>query len=104
MPPEEQKAPPRRPSVPKVPEPADTRGRTVDTSEVEQVKSELSEVKKELGEVRKELLRLKQEYREDFDRVMDDSKEDKKQMAELRIEVDSLKKRRADYWNPDKFF
>ena len=58
----------------------------------------------EMSDVKKELLKLKQEYREDVDRLLDEGKEDRKQLAELKIEVDSLKRRRADYWNPEKFF
>lgn len=102
--PEDQKAPPRRqsyehsrPSVPKVPDNVDILVRNVDASEMDQMRAEMSDVKKEL-------LKLKQEYREDVDRLLDEGKEDRKQLAELKIEVDSLKRRRADYWNPEKFF
>ena len=100
---EEQKAPPRRqshdpsrPSVPKVPD-NDILFRNVDASEMDQMRAEMTDLKKEF-------FKLKQEYREDIDRLMDEGREDKKQMAELKVEVDSLKKRRADYWNPEKFF
>ena len=101
---EELKAPPRRPSGPKGMEPAEVRGRQLDPSEMEHLRSELGESRKELSEVRREFMKLKQEYREDFDRLAEESREDRKQLAELKIEVDSLRKRRADYWNPEKFF
>lgn len=80
-----------------MPDNVDILVRNVDASEMDQMRAEMSDVKKEL-------LKLKQEYREDVDRLLDEGKEDRKQLAELKIEVDSLKRRRADYWNPEKFF
>ena len=57
-----------------------------------------------MADLKKEMARLKQEYREDFDRLLEERETDRKHSSELKIEVDSLKKRRADYWNPEKFF
>ena len=64
----------------------------------------MDQIRAEMSDLKKELLKLKQEYREDIDKLMDEGKDDRRQLAELKIEVDSLKKRRADYWNPEKFF
>ncbi|KAI6646345.1 CD2-associated protein-like isoform X1 [Oopsacas minuta] len=99
---EEQKAPVRRashdqarPSVPKAPENVEILARSIDPSEFDQLRAEMSDLKKEF-------YKLKQEYREDFDRLVEEGIDDKKMIAELKIEVDSLKKRRAEFWIPEK--